>query len=592
MQLRSTSTTRLMHLRSRVAGARVTIALLILLIGGLYGILITTYLPPLNGVWSSDQGVKIIQLESLLLQKFTTNALVYPGVALDPTHQYSPLRGPYLNLDGQSYAMWSAAFAFLSSIPFFFVGYPGLYIIPIVATLGVLWTTAQIGRRHLRMGWTIAIVLICGLASPLVFYSLVFWEHTLAASVTLPAIWQAIQGLEQQKRRPAFIAGVLLGVAAWFRNEVVLAAPAFAIALLLLRAPCRGDYLAALAGGTVLGLMPLFIFNQYVYGMFVGPHILVAGSANAAGSQTVGAMLAARAAWVDLLLVPFAEPFLIAALLALLMLALLTPRLRHSTAQRMTVAAAMICALAALYIVTRFAVTLISPSLLLGFPATLLCFVPMANSRAPVDRSGEAPWLSLKRLTQLLLVFSALYIALALALHIPDGGAQWGPRVLLPVVPLLTLAGVARVASWFRPDTHPVTRAAVVAALLVVVGVSAVSEAYGIRQARASNAASHLVTTTVAQSEQRVVITDIWYAPPIIAPLFYDGHLVFLIGTGRELDGLLANLRSAGVSSFYYLGTQTDAVFASSDSGKTLIPIGAPQQLPLRLRGSAFQLAP
>jgi NADH:ubiquinone oxidoreductase subunit 5 (subunit L)/multisubunit Na+/H+ antiporter MnhA subunit len=66
----------------------------ITLTGLVYTLLLATSLGPLNGFWSTDQGTKLIQTQSLLLTKYRTNALIYPGAPFDPDGVVSPLRRP------------------------------------------------------------------------------------------------------------------------------------------------------------------------------------------------------------------------------------------------------------------------------------------------------------------------------------------------------------------------------------------------------------------------------------------------------------------------------------------------------------------
>src|ERR1051325_8379960 len=61
-----------------------------LVVGLIYAGLLAWFIP-LNGLWAGDQGVKLVQIESLLLNKFSDAALPYPSAALDPSGPFSPL---------------------------------------------------------------------------------------------------------------------------------------------------------------------------------------------------------------------------------------------------------------------------------------------------------------------------------------------------------------------------------------------------------------------------------------------------------------------------------------------------------------------
>jgi hypothetical protein len=187
---------------------------------------------------------------------------------------------------------------------------------------------------------------------------------------------------------------------------------------------------------------------------------------------------------------------------------------------------------------------------------------------------------------RLLIWFGLAFIALAWLARLPDGGLQLGPRMLLPVYPALVLAGASRAASWFRRGAGPAFAAAVAVAALV--NVSGLAQIEGLRQLRAFNTSNHLVFTTVAQSGERAVVTDVWYAPPLLAPLFYDERLIFLIDDERDLDELVGRLEAGGITSFYYLGTRADELMASV--GHLLIPADETQRLPHNLVGGRYRL--
>ncbi|HWQ12734.1 MAG TPA: hypothetical protein VNL77_08040 [Roseiflexaceae bacterium] len=546
-----------------------------------YAALLASYLQPINGFWSSDQGVKLIQVQSLIRNRYRSTALIYPGAALDPERQVSPLRGQYLERGGRVYAMFPDAFAALSGAPFFLFGYPGLYLLPAGATLALLAVCAALGRRLMAPLWTTAALAILALASPLLFYSLTFWEHTLAALLVTLALLAAVEGLLHERPRLLLLGGALVGMAACFRNETALAAPALALALLLARPARPAMPLAWLVVGTALGVAPLLFFNQAVYGAALGPHVLVAGRANnlTAGEGLAG-FVAARAAWAGMLIAPLDDGLLLGGLALLVLTALAA--WAH---QARTIPTAALYAAALALVAVSLALQLrpsagLQTSLLATFPLVLLALLPAAPGTSPAPR----------RIAHLLVCFGLAYILLAWVVRLPDGGAQWGPRMLLPALPPLALAGLWRASTWAARGAGPTF--AVAAAIALLVNVAALSEVEGLRQLRAFNRSNHQITTTVDHSGERVVITDTWYAPPLLAPLFYDGRLVFLVDDGRDLDALLDRMQRAGITSFYYLGARQEEIAAGSRRWPGLTPAGEVQRLPQGLNGAVYRLRP
>jgi hypothetical protein len=568
---------------------------IIMLIGCTYIFVLTTALGPLNGFWSSDQGVKLLQVQSLLLNKYHTNATVYPGEVYDPQRAFSPLHGQYLERDGQSYAMFSAAFALVTSVPFFLLGYPGLYIIPIISTLLTLLVCAQIGKQFLSPAWLGFAIIICGIASPLFFYSLVFWEHTLATLLVMLGLWQTTIALKRQRLYRMAVVGICLGLSAWLRNEALLSVVALGLALLIVRP--QGLWRACwwLGFGAGIGLLPLLIFNQIVYGAFVGPHILVAGRANYQTTSTFGSLITGRLDWVSYLLTPF-KLFPLTGM-SVLIISVLVSRM---TQQLKVTRVALIVSTTVMVILGIFVLTQIAPvseqtTLLYVFPLLLLFFLPSKNSGdvQPLGMpSSLAVTFSTKQLVGILFWFVLLFTMLAWLLQIPDGGSQWGPRMLLLVMPVAVLVSLWKVTTWFHSAPPRPVLLALMLAIIVLVSASLISEIYGIQTLRTVNLDNYRIVSHVDQSGQQVIITDIWYAPPLLSPIFYDNRKIFLISTGAEFDALLTKLAQNGITSFYYLGARSKEISATSRLWPQLTPIRKSERFAHYLLGTPYAMKP
>jgi len=533
-----------------------------------------SYVGPLNGFWSSDQGVKLIQVQSMLLNRFSSSSIIYPGATLDPEGTVSPLRGQYFTHNGQTYAMFSDAFALLSSIPFFIFGFAGLYIVPILSLAALALLGVRIARPLLGAGGALLVALTISLTSPLLFYSVIFWEHLPATLLVTLGIWQTIQAHQRDNWRRAFGAGLAIGISVWLRNETALAAPALIGAVLIARHPRALRIGGWIGAGVTIGLLPLLIYNQLTFGAAVGPHVLVAGSVQ---YQNVGNPFSARIAWADLLIVPLDEPALNGAISALAIIAVITSFRR--TPRLITGALGFSVALTLLTAILLQAVPRggLQTTLLVTFPVVLLSLFPTAPDPS-ADRMYEPV---------ILVVFGMAFILLAWLARLPDGGAQWGPRMLLPALPALTIAGAWRVFSWMH---RPVAGAMVTGVAAILIFVALLTQFAGLRQLRAFNLANHTLLTTVAQSGARVIITDTWYGPPLLAPIFYDERIIFLIDDGADLDYLLGQLHSARFNTVYYLSGHGNTIAAEARRWHELVALGEPSELAHGLTGQAYRI--
>ncbi len=197
-------------------------------------VLLTT---PLTIFWSADEGAKFLQLQTMSRwQGGNRYHLAYHGERLDPTYRFYPDHPVYPQPlpDGQVRFHWAIWFPLLSIIPFKLFGVAGLYLIPLISGLLTASLSGWIAYRFKPQAAPLT-VLAVGLASPIFFYSLLFWEHTLVALLALLALWQAMR-LPDLKGRArwltmALIFMLLLATVA-LRVEMIFYAIALGLAML------------------------------------------------------------------------------------------------------------------------------------------------------------------------------------------------------------------------------------------------------------------------------------------------------------------------------------------------------------------------
>ena len=545
------------------------LASVVLAIGLFYALLVMAYLDPLNAFWSTDQGVKLVQTQSLILTKFHTSALVYPGITIDPNRQFMPFRGQYLVQGEQVFGMFPQAFSAVSA-PFLFVfGYGGLYIVPVLAACAALFALALLGKRVLPLQWNIALVVAVGLCSPLIFYATNFWEHTTALCLVLFALLFSVHAIDRSQLAMLFAAGLCVGLAVWFRNETALVFPALLLGIWCAAGVVRFWGAIWLGIGGALAIGPLLFFNQTTYGAMLGAHVVVTGAAQRRDWLS----------WAEFLLVPSSSVFVLFLLFALILLwalSIYSNKLRNDVRLHYG-----FCLLVAALLLQ------IAPpsnedgytSLLTGCPLLLLCLLPV-SARPRMSTIPPA--------VRLLSVFSVSFILCCWLARLPDGGVQQGPRMLLPAIVPLLLVGMWRARNWLAQHTVPRAVTACLLTLAVVGYASATAQIGGMRQLRMAMNANYQVLDSAAQSQQQVIVTDTWPAPALLAPLIYDGHLVFLVDSGKSLDEFMAALRAKNIHQFYYLGIFDAAIARDSQEWAAVKPVGKRRALAYQLRGQSF----
>jgi hypothetical protein len=137
----------------------------------------------------------------------------------------------------------------------------GLWVLGLLGTvlpgIAILLLVRRLGDE-LEPGYGTAAAVTIGLGSLLLPYGTLFFDHELSASLGLGAF--AVAFLRPDR---SWLAGVLAGLA--IVSEYTLGMTAVAIGLYVLWRAGGRRFVAYVAGGA-LGVLPLFVFNQLVYG--------------------------------------------------------------------------------------------------------------------------------------------------------------------------------------------------------------------------------------------------------------------------------------------------------------------------------------
>jgi hypothetical protein len=332
------------------------------------------------------------------------------------------------------------------------------------------------------------------------------------------------------------------------------------------------------------------IYNQIIFGSFLGPHILVhlLESGPNTGSFQLATLIAERLAWANMLLLPLDQPLLLWPTLALLILSTLAWLVHQH--RNNWIAGIMASMLVVLGIGLQMYVReQLQTSLMIAFPFGIIALLPNRSDRHAAQ-SIESQLDSQQRTTNLLLPFSLFYIFLCWLANLPNGGAQWGPRMLLPIMPLLVIVALQRLNSWVSHSETRLITTSIIGAAFLFLNMGLLSEIVGLRQIQAFNSSNYRILTTVANSGQRVIITDVVYSAPLLAQIFYEDRLIYRIDTGADLDVLTNQLKAQGVNEFYYLARYREQIAAESTIWRQLTPIGASEKLPHLMYGQIYHL--
>src|SRR5512139_1751136 len=149
-----------------------------------------------RGFDKGDGGVKLWQVQGILHQHNLNAPLDYPGAIYDPDHAYAPFVEPWgLWYQGQPYTEYTSPFIWASVPLYAAFDHAGLLILPWLSGVALVLMTAWLAWRVRSDRWACLVPLTVGLSSPLLVYSLEFWEHTPGTALAVFALLGIIKAI-------------------------------------------------------------------------------------------------------------------------------------------------------------------------------------------------------------------------------------------------------------------------------------------------------------------------------------------------------------------------------------------------------------
>jgi hypothetical protein len=533
-----------------------------------------------DGFVTGDQGSKYLQTRA-----FADRGPFDPGIDvasrdIDPAYRQQE---PKLkNRRGRlvSEFLWLLP---LTAAPFLrLFGMRGLYVVPALSVIAMFLTAATIGRRAgdpkgLVAGWILV------LATPVAIYGLELWEHAPAAACVLIAAWllapSAPPGDAVSIHRPHSTgfrhaaAGAAIAVGALFREEAIVAAPALILARAALVDRGRFRALAATSLWVAAGMAAVFLaavpVNLMIYGAALPMHMTQDAWDVA---RTTPYMQVRRDFLVDLFLPASHTAVFIAAIAAGVAASAIARRRRIRDG-----GAALTVVHASVLVVLVICVALPLWRLATGVRGHDAYRLTSAAHTWPFALALlYAPWMEPAdgRPIARYLILSALLLIVLTDIVVPSsGGAQWSPRFLLAVVPLLAVA--LGVTVWTPvASAEPPPRLDVVSAVAIVLFASIVMQATGfafVQREKARHASiTHALEARTAPGD--VVITTVFWVPEVAATLAPSRRMLFA-WSPADVPSMAAMAVGKGIRRFSLV---TLVPFNGYDAPPTLDVPGAP----------------
>lgn len=223
-----------------------------------------------GGFWSPDSGARFAMIRNWN-QYGSLVHLHYSYSNVDPTGQLHPLAYFLFHHEHDFVAMYPTLFPLLSGLAYRTFGFYGLTLVPMLCGLGCLLVTYATARR-LNLRYRLLLVLAIGVATPLVIYSAVFWDHSALMLISALAGYWMLRAVQDASLRSAVAVGVIIGSGMWLHEQFL----AMIVAVWLAALPLTSRHRTILIG-TPIGFLVVFLFwglfNWHVYGTFAGSHL-------------------------------------------------------------------------------------------------------------------------------------------------------------------------------------------------------------------------------------------------------------------------------------------------------------------------------
>ena len=544
-----------------------------LLVAVVYGYSLS--LLPSHVFWMPDEGAKLFQIEACSLS-WTDHGMRYripfAGQRLLPGNEFLPqfdvFPEPKILDDGRLYLEFDTPVVFpLLTAPFYHrFGTAGLYVLPAVSG----WLVALFsGVMASWFGRTLApfAVLIVGLATPVWFYSVVFWEHTLATLVGLTAVGLVVWAPRRVESLVAIVPMILL--AGVFRTEMAALGAALAVAwvAVLVNGPGPEAHgaldhpirsigrrrVAVLALGATVALITVLRFS------LTSRHRALIGALPERFEQAFFGIANIPRGLFEVFinsqhLGPRVGGLWIAAGVVSVLLGLAAPLIHDRRAR----ATALVVAMSLMLVCTSALIFTGEPYRGLHglFPVAPFAIIwPLAlrhgwrRHDAPLLALGTATWV------YLLLTFLALGMTYLHQGRL-DVGMQWGQRYLLTAYPMLAILSLIAVRALWASLPAGRLRDACIAlvALLVVAGIGL--ELRGIQMLRGTRGL--MAQWDQAMQSEGPIVTTVWWIVPAVAHLFltHDMFFTWPLGMPHWVDVA----RQHGITTFTLAHTEPVAL--------------------------------
>lgn len=474
---------------------------------------------PHKTFWSNDAGEKLLQVRALVENGPFDPAIPYDPLGMESSGRFRFAPFPRIHMtvqDGRLIPAVPFYFPLLSSVPYRVLGEAGLYVFPIVFSIVALALLGMMTREY-----PLLVLVAAGLASPIFFYSLTFWEHTMAMCMVTSGFFLVHLSWSSRSfwNPRLFAAGAIMVVGAWVRSEIYIVIIAALVGFAVTRRSRL--HVPSFILGVGVGLVPFLLLNQYVYGNLFGPQVTINVPAATKGGAPLEGLLRVNGDVIRYLFLTYVADIRLS---LVCFFAAVVPVLYFGFVERWSRVQQRLVLLWSFAIVLSIAFTFahfftlhqpMNATLdMLGLWASLsiLPFAFVQPRSKP--RSAEDEFF-------FFLFIVTVTCLVGFALGLPSvGGLQWGPRYALALFPILVLLSVRGYAHLTRQMGTRVLKRSFQLSFLALVLLGICIQGFGIRLLAQKKEASAENNRRVESIAPGAIVTDVWWFAEESADLY------------------------------------------------------------------------
>lgn len=522
----------------------------------------TIFILPNKTFWITDGGNKFLIIQNLLKKNYKDFFIDNPANAIISEAKYSPLNNENFYKKGDSYfSMYSFLFPWISSFFFKWFSYQGLYIIPAISSLLLLVVSSKIYSHLWGANNQWAVIAVLGLCSPLFFYSVVFWGHSLTALLAMFSVLMLLKFASGSQRKYLITAGITAGLSCWVRTDGFLFSAACILSLLFVYGFHRNLYI--FAATLALSILPFWLLNHNIYGHIFGIHILnfmkldlmQVTTGESLKNFSIFSFIKERGSGLFSLLFQAHKNEKYSLLLNLPFFAFLSfffwETKNISRKYNMIIAfmiAILLSEAIAMALNAQSAVpiknTTYTQGLFLSLPYSVFFFMGIVNLLKNRDNKIDGQ--------KIIALVAILYILLFALVSPFKSGIIWGPRIFVIIIPILVVFSINRWRELINKGRlNDSGKRWLNRLVFLIILISFVYQLFGIKLLYNKKAASLSLMNKVSALSSKHIITDIFWIPEEMSAIFYD-KVFYYIDSDKDSDfiKLMTRLKENGVRRF------------------------------------------